>query len=41
MDSDSRRAEKELAAALSVFEALGSVQETARARALLDLEVLT
>jgi class 3 adenylate cyclase/DNA-binding SARP family transcriptional activator len=39
--SDRRRAEVEVAKALPVFEPLGSVQETARARALLDLEVLT
>jgi class 3 adenylate cyclase/DNA-binding SARP family transcriptional activator len=39
--SERGRAEQELAAALPVFETLGSVQETARARALLDLEVLS
>jgi DNA-binding SARP family transcriptional activator len=35
--SDAQRAERELAAARPVFESLGSVQETARARALPDL----
>ena len=35
--SDSGRAEQELAAALPVFEGVGSVQEIDRARALLDL----
>jgi hypothetical protein len=38
-NGESRRAEQELAAALSVFERLGSVQETDRARALLELVV--
>jgi class 3 adenylate cyclase len=38
-NGESRHAEQELAAALSVFERLGSVQETDRARALLELVV--